>query len=73
MNKPNEFQLALWREYCTRELVEQGGWLLSEAKEFAKSLDSSLEECLARGDNMKDCARIECEEFLRMDGDEYGK
>lgn len=69
--EPNEFQLALWREYCTRELVEQGGWLLSEAKEFAKSLDSSLEECIQRGDDMRECAERECAEFLLMDGSKY--
>ena len=71
MNKPNEFQLALWRQYCAVELVSQGGWLLSEAIEFSKSLDSSLEECLQRGDDMHECAKRECAEFLLMDGGKY--
>ncbi len=69
--EPNSFQISLWRRYCVDELVSQGGWLLSEAIPFAKSLDSSLEECLQRGDDIKECAKRECAEFLLMDGDKY--
>jgi hypothetical protein len=67
----NKLQVALWRQYCQTELMEQGGWLLSEAIIFSKSLDSSLEECLQRGEDMKECAKRECAEFLLMDGGKY--